>query len=169
MTVNGTTFPPLAVGLAVIGGLLLVGATSGNWVVTEQVREVGGVPLAEPEGTAGIALAARGIAAGVLAVLGGLGLIVARGRGRRVLGALLCLVGTVTVVVVAVGVVRALDAPGRLTTAPWVAGLGAVAIAGAGVVAWRRPAPPPALGARYSIDGAAGQDQGDWGLASDEP
>lgn len=161
--------PPLAVGLAVIGGLLLVGATSGNWVMAEQVREVGGVPLAEPEGTAGVELAAGGIATGVLAALGGLGLIAARGRGRRVLGALLCLVGAATIVVVAVGVVRALDEPGRLTAAPWVAGLGAVATAGAGVVAWRRPAPPPALSDRYSIDDPPGSDVGEWGIASDEP
>lgn len=161
--------PPLAVGLAVIGGLLLVGATSGSWVVAEQVREIGGVPLAEPEGTAGVELAALGIATGVLAALGGLGLIVARGRGRHVLGAVLCLVGAATGVVVAIGVVRALDEPGRLTAAPWVAALGAVATAGAGVVAWRRPAPRPALSERYSIDDSASSDVGEWGIASEEP
>lgn len=161
--------PPLAVGLAVIGGLLLVGATSGDWVVAEQVREVGGVPLTEPEGTAGVELAAQGIATGVVAALGGLGLIVARGRGRRVLGALLCLVAAATVVVVAVGVVRALGDPGQLTAAPWVAGLGALATAAAGVVAWRRPTPPPALSDRYSIDDPADSDVGEWGIASDEP
>lgn len=161
--------PPLAVGLAVVGGLLLVGATSGNWVVAEQLREVGGVPLAEPEGTAGVQLAAQGLATGVLAALCGLGLIVARGRGRRALGALLCLLGAATLVVVAVGGARALEEPGRLTAAPWVAGLGAVATVAAGVVAWRRPAPPPALSERYSIDEAEGQDDGEWEIASDEP
>lgn len=161
--------PPLAVGLAVIGGLLLVGATSANWVVAEQVREVGGVPLAEPEGTAGVELAAQGIATGVLAALGGLGLIVARGRGRRVLGALLCLVGAAAVGAVAVGVVRAVGARGGLTAAPWIAGLGAAATLTAGVVAWRRPAPLPALGDRYSIDDSTDSDIGEWGIASDEP
>lgn len=166
---HGRRSPPLAVALAVVGGLLLVGATSGNWVVAEQLREVGGVPLAVPEGTAGVELAAQGIATGVLAALGGLGLTVARGRGRRVLGALLCLVGAATVVVVALGVVRALEEPGGLTAGPWVAGLGAVATVAAGVLAWRRPAPPPALSERYSIDDATGQDDGEWGIASDEP
>lgn len=153
---------PVAVALAVAGGLLLAGATSGDWVIAERMREVGGVALVEPQATPGIAIAPQAVVAGVLAAFAGLALVLARGRGRRLVGAALVVVAAGAGGVLAAGVLRAAGEPGRMTVAPWVAGLGAVAVLAAGVVAWRRPAPPPALGQRYSLEGA---EDAEWDLA----
>lgn len=161
-------FPPVAVGLAVLGGLVLVGATSGNWVMAEGVRDVGGVELAAPQGTTGLELAPQGVAAGVLGALGGLALAGARGRGRRLIGILLLLAGLGAGVVAIMGVNRGLAEPGHLTAAPWIALGGAGMIVAAGVVAWRRPSPPPALGDRYTVEGDEAADDEEWRLASDE-
>lgn len=161
------TFPPVAVGLAVVGGLVLVGATSGNWVMAESVRDVGGVELVAPQGTTGLEVAPQAVAAGVLGALGGLALAVARGRGRRLIGVLLLVAGASACVVVGVGVTRSLAEPGRLTPAPWIALGGAGMVVAAGVVAWRRPSPPPALGDRYTVEGDEAADD-EWRLASDE-
>lgn len=158
---------PVAVGLAVIGGLLLVGAASTNWVVVEEARQIGGVPLVERQGTPGVELAPQGVAMGVLAAMGGLALVVVRGRGRRLLGLAVGATGIVAAMVVGSGVVRAADEPGHLTAAPWVAAAGAVAAVASGVVAWRRPAPAPVLGEQYSIDEEPDGDE-EWGVASDD-
>lgn len=160
--------PPLAVALAVVGGLVLVGATSGDWVAAERVRDVGGVELAAPQGTPGLELAAQAVAAGVLGALAGLALAVARGRGRRLIGGLLLLTGLVAAAVVALGVSRGLGEPGRLTPAPWVALAGAAMVGAAGIVALRRPAPPPALAQRYTLEGDEAAGDAEWRLASEE-
>lgn len=160
-------FPPVAVGLAVVGGLVLVGATSGNWVLAESVRDVGGVELVAPQGTTGLEMAPQGVAAGVLGALAGLALVVARGRGRRLIGVLLLLVGVAACVVVGIGVTRSLAEPGQLTPAPWIALVGAGMIVAGGAVAWRRPSPPRALGDRYTLEGDEAADD-EWRLASDE-
>lgn len=160
--------PPVAVALAVVGGLLLVGATSGNWVAAETVRDVGGVELVAPQGTPGLELAAQGVGAGVLAALAGLALAVARGRGRRLIGGLLLLTGLVAGGVVVLGVSRGLAEPGQLTPAPWIALGGAAIIGAAGIVALRRPSPPPVLGERYTLEGDEAADDREWRLASSE-
>lgn len=160
--------PPVAVGLAILGGLLLVGATSGDWVTAQELREIGGVPLVDDRATAGTVFAPQAVAAGLVATLAGLALIVVRGRGRRVLGLLLLATGTAAAGLVAVGIAQAAAAAGDLTAAPWVAAAGAAATVGAGAVAWGRPAPPPALGERYSIDPDPARDEGEWDAASDE-
>lgn len=165
---SGRGTPPLAVALAVVGGLVLVGATSGNWVVAEGVRDVGGVELVVPQGTPGLRLAPQGVAAGVLAALAGLALAVARGRGRRLIGGLLVLTGLVAAAVVGLGVSRGLAEPGQLTPAPWIALGGAATVGAAGIAAWRRPAPPPALGDRYTLEGDEAADDAEWRLASSE-
>lgn len=162
-------FPPVAVGLGVLGGLLLVGATSSDWVIAEHLRQIGGVPLAEPRGTAGVELAPHGVVAGLLAAGAGLALIAARGRGRRLLGVVLVIVGSVAGAFVVAGMRLALAEPGQLTPAPWVAACGALATVVAGAMAWRRPAPPPALSQRYSIDAGDADGDREWGVASDEP
>ncbi|HVL99421.1 MAG TPA: Trp biosynthesis-associated membrane protein [Egibacteraceae bacterium] len=154
---------PLAAALAVVGGLVLAGATTGDWVVADRVREVGGVALVDPRATPGVAMAPQAVAAGVLGTFAGLALAVARGRGRRLVGALLVIVGVGGGAVLAAGVTRAAREPGDLTAAPWIAAAGAAALVAAGVVAWRRPAPPPALGKRYSLEGA--EDDDEWELA----
>lgn len=159
---------PVAVGLALVGGLVVAGATSGHWVTAEELRAVGGVEVREPQGTAGIDLAPQGVAAGVLGALGGLALVVARGRGRRLVGVLLGLTGVATVGIVALGVRAALDEPGQLTAAPGLAVLGGLAVAAGGLVALRRPAPPPVLGARYSIDEDAATEDDEWGMAGED-
>lgn len=159
---------PVAVGLAVMGGLLVAGATSGHWVTAEELREVGGVQLTQPQGTPGIEIAPQGVAAGMLGALGGLGLLVARRRGRRLVGGLLLATGAATLVVVALGMRVALAEPGQLTVAPALAVLGGVAIAAGGVVALRRPAPPSALGSRYSIDEAPGTEDDEWDVAGED-
>lgn len=161
-------FPSIAVGLGVIGGLLLVGATSASWVMAERLREIGGVPLTEPQGVAGVELAPRAVAAGVLTALCSLALTVVRGRGRRLVGAALVVVGGSALAFVIGGVVGAGSEPGQLTPAPWVAVAGALAAVAAGVLAWRRPTPPPTLGSRYTLE--AGEDDGDgeWSAAADE-
>lgn len=160
--------PPLAVALAVVGGLVLVGATSGNWVAAETVRDVGGVELVAPQGTPGLELAAQGVAAGVLAALAGLALAIARGRGRRLVGALLLVTGVAAGAVVTIGIFRGLAEPGQLTPAPWIALGSAVTIGAAGVVAWRRPSPPPVLGERYTLEADEAADDREWRLASSE-
>lgn len=160
--------PPLAVGLAVLGGLLLVAATSGDWVTVEEVRAIGGVPLTEEQGTAGTELAPQGLALGVLAALLGLALVLGRGRTRRLLGLLLLVDAALAAAAVASGTIRAVSEPGRLGAGPWVAAVGTIAVLAAGVVAWRLPAPRPALGSRYSIDSGEPED-GEWSSASGEP
>lgn len=160
--------PSIAVGLGVIGGLLLVGATSASWVMAERLREIGGVPLTEPQGLAGVELAPRAVAAGVLAALCSLALTVVRGRGRRLVGAVLVAVGSGALAFVVGGVVRAASEPGQLTPAPWVAVAGALAAVAAGALAWRRPSPPPALGSRYTLEAAEDDGDGEWGAAADE-
>ncbi len=165
---SGRRVPPVAVGLAVVGGLLLVGATSSDWVTADHLREVGGVPLAEVRGTAGVAVAPQAVACGVLAAVAGLALIVARGRGRRLLGVLLVVVGALAGGFVAAGILRAAAEPGQPTAAPLAAAGGATAIMAAGMVAWRRPAPPPTLSDRYTVDTSDADDDGEWRTASDE-
>lgn len=160
--------PPFAVASAVVGGLVLVGATSGDWVAAETVRDVGGVELVAPQGTPGLELAAQGVATGVLAALAGLALAVARGRGRRLIGGLLLLTGLAAGAVVIIGVTRALAEPGHLTPAPWIALGGAVTIGAAGILAWRRPSPQPVLGERYTLEGDEAADDREWRLASGE-
>lgn len=159
---------PVAVGLAVVGGLLLVGATSGTWLVDERVREVGGVELADPHSTPGVDLAPQAVAVGVAAALSSLGLVIARGRGRRVLGAFIAGLGAVGAAVVAAGIAAGADAGGTLTAAPWFALTGALAVVAAGAVAWRRPAPPPVLGPRYSLDDDEVDSGAEWEIGSDE-
>lgn len=164
---SGRGSSPLAVGFAVLGGLLLVAAASGDWVTLEEVRAIGGVPLVEEQGTAGIELAPQAVAIGVLAAALGLALIVVRGRGRRLLGLLLAAVGVLGAASVAVGTVRAMSEPGHVAAAPWVAAGGSAVVLAAGLVAWRQPPPRPVLSARYSIDSDEPED-GEWGAASDE-
>lgn len=159
---------PVAVVLAVFGGLLVVGATSAQWVEVEQVREVGGVELTEAEGIPGVELAPRAVPAGVLGAGAGLVLTVARRRARRPVGLLVLAAGAAAAVLAGTGTVAAIGEPGALTPAPGLAVTGAAGLVAAGTIALRRPAPAPVLGSRYSVEASTGAADDEWGLASDE-
>lgn len=158
---------PVAVALAVVGGLLVVGGTSADWVTAEHVREVGGVAVPTVDRTAGIDLAPRAAPAGLLAVVLGLVLLVAPRRARRVLAAVVVLTGGGALGLVVAGLAGAAARPGDLTAAPGVAAAGAAAVVVAGVLGLLRARRAPALGPRYSVEGAPAADD-EWGLASDE-
>lgn len=158
---------PVAVALAVVGGLLVVGGTSADWLTADRVRDVGGVAVPATERTPGIDVVPRAAPVGVTAVVLGLALLLAPRRVRRAVGVLLALAGLAGLGLLVAGIVGALDRPGALTTAPWVAVVGAVGTGAAGVLALLRPRTAPALGPRYSLEGRDEADD-EWGLASDE-
>lgn len=138
--------------LAALGGLILAGATAADWLVAEDVRTVGGVPLRETVGTSGTVFAGGALVAGIAVVL--LALLALAVRSRW-LGLGLLLSGVFGLGAVAAGLLRTLSTgDGQGTVTPWPA----LAVAAGGLVvtagwlAWRRPPKARVLGARYTVD-----------------
>lgn len=138
--------------LAGIGGLLAAGGTVAEWVRRDEVRDVGGVLLPEVTGVPGTRFAGGLVGVGVAAVVLGAALLVARGRARAALGAVLGLAGLAGLGLLTAGLAAAAARPGGLTAGPGVTGLGLAAVLGGAVAAVRRPAARPSLPARYALD-----------------
>jgi hypothetical protein len=156
----------LGVVLGLCGGLLLVGGTFAAWVVDRQTDEVAGVPIESAVTTNGYELAPLALPLGLVALLVSLVLALPLGRARRLLGIGLGVVGVLAVVVVVVGIIRALEVEGGLMPGVGTASAGALAVLGAGAAALR-PAPAPRLSARYDLDDDVDEDA-EWELASVE-
>lgn len=137
--------------LATVGGLLMAGGSTGNWVVETVRTDLGGVARTDEVVTPGVELAGALLPLGVVAVAGGLAAFVVTGRLRRTLGVLLVLLGLAALVVAGFGVAEAANLDGDIGTAAFVAALGALSVAVAGVLALR-PAGPARLPARYELD-----------------
>ncbi len=159
----------LAVALAALGGLALVGGTTADWIRLEQVREVGGVRLGGSTGVAGTEVAGPLVGLGIAAIALALGLLVARGRLRRAVAVLLAAAGLVSAVVVAAGLSEAAGRPGSVAAGPGVAALGAAAVLLAAAVALRRPAARATLPPRYDLDLQEEAGASEWDRASVEP
>lgn len=153
--------------LAVLGGLLLAGGTSADWVVVEVAREVGGITVPRTSSTPGLAYAPLAVPLGVVAAL--LGPVLTLRRARRLVGVLLSLLGAGGLIVVVAGIVRT-TGEGALAAGPGVAAAGALTVLGGGLLAVRR-AEAPAAGSRYTVEaarsGQAGEDR-EWQLASED-
>lgn len=156
----------LAVALVLGGGLVLAAATAADWTAEVTTRDVGGVPIRDVETTPGTEFAAGLVRNGLLAVLGAVGLLVLRGLGKRIVGGLLSALGLFALVTAVAGWRAASGQTGDLTAAPLLAGIGALLVAGGGLLAAVRPGPPPALGPRYSLD--EDEPDAEWDVASDE-
>jgi hypothetical protein len=158
----------LAAVLVPAGGLLLAGATGADWVREEVTREVGGVPVTEVETTPGTTYAPVAFRNGLIALAGGLGMLLLRGTAKRIVGAAATALGVLGGWAVATGWREAAADPGEPSAAIAFAGIGALAVVVGGLHAAMRPAPPPTLGARYSIDEDEADDEWD-AAAGDEP
>ncbi len=157
-----------AVALAVVGGLLLAGASAGDWVLTERADQVGGIALSEVVRSQGYDLAPLALPFGLLAAVLAVPLAMLRGTARRLVGSVLVALGGAACLTVVSGYLRARGIEGTLSALPGLAFAGAVAVAAAGLFALRRPRPPRALGARYDLEAREADDE--WELASeDEP
>ncbi|MPZ88396.1 MAG: hypothetical protein GEU81_10025 [Nitriliruptorales bacterium] len=156
--------------LTSVGGLLLAGGGSADWVREEIVRSVGGVPLTEVVTTAGTAVAPEALGIGVAALLLGLVLLIVRGAGRRWVGLIVLVTGAAATASVAVRTVEAAGRSGALAEGPAVAGVGALAILAGGLGAVRAVSARPGLSSRYSIDEQNHVDEAnEWHTASVEP
>ena len=155
---------PAAALLAVVGGLVLLGAVTASWAEGVVVRDVAGAEVTETAAVAGAELAPVALGAGLLAGLAGIALVPARGRLRRLAGLLLLALGLLAGVDVVRGALAAAQR-GALTAAPALAGLAVVAMLAGGALALRRDRPPPALPARFDLDEA--EEAGEWSQAVD--
>jgi tryptophan-associated transmembrane protein len=152
----------VTVGLAVVGGLLLVGGTTANWTQLEVTRQIGGIAVSDTSGVAGLRFAPLGVPLGILVLICGPALALA--RSRRVIGAALALLGIAGIAVLTTGTVQAAEAAGALTAGPVAAGAGALCAVVAGLLALRRP-PAAAPSSRYTVEGVADRE---WDLAAEE-
>jgi hypothetical protein len=156
----------LALVLGVGGGLALAGASLASWARQVRTDDVAGIPVDSEVVTLGVELAPLALPAGIVAAALGFALAIRVDRVRRAVGALLVLAGGFGLVVVARGGVAAAEL-GALGSGTIVAGVSAVAVAAAGLLAIRPTAPPPpALPARYDLD--ADDADREWDLASVE-
>jgi hypothetical protein len=154
--------------VAVVAGLLLLLSSAAGWVDGVDARDVGGVVVREPTSTSGTQFAPSGVVVGLVALLAGVALGFLRNTARRVGGAVVALTGILAIVVIVGGLVRASDAEGTMTPAPFLALVCAVAIIAAGLIALRGPGRPPAA-SRYRVEGERPEDD-EWSLAAgDEP
>jgi hypothetical protein len=152
----------VTVGLAVVGGLLLVGGTTANWTQLEVTRQIGGIAVSDTSGVVGLRFAPLAVPLGVLVLICGPALALA--PSRRVTGAALALLGVTGTAVLTAGAVRAAQAAGALTAGPAVAGAGALCAIVAGLLVLRRP-PAAAPRSRYTVEGVADRE---WDLAAEE-
>jgi hypothetical protein len=157
-----------AVGLTVLGGLLLAGGTSASWVRDATVRDVAGVAVAAETNVPGTRLEGWLVGAGVAAVLCGLALLLPAPRLRRALAVLTAAVGLAGLAGVTRGALRAVELPGALSSGPGIAAVGALAVLAGAVLVLRRPREHPALPPRYDLD-AEDASQHEWQRASVEP
>jgi hypothetical protein len=148
--------------LAVVGGLLLVGGTVGDWVVVEVMREVGDVVIRETRRTPGAVYAPGAIPLGVLALIGAP--LVAWSRARRVAALALLAVALAAAAQLAVGGVRATAARGPVASGLAIAAAGAACVGASGVLALRRR-PGPREESRYTVEGVEDRE---WELAADD-
>jgi predicted ribosomally synthesized peptide with SipW-like signal peptide len=152
----------VTIGLAVVGGLLLVGGTLANWTQLEVTRQIGGIAVSDTNGVAGVQFAPLGVPLGVLVLICGPALALA--PSRRMTGAALALLGIAGIAVLTAGAVQAAAAAGALTMGPAVAGAGALCGLVAGLLTlWRPPAATPS--SRYTVEGVADRE---WDLAAEE-
>jgi hypothetical protein len=148
--------------LAVVGGLLVVGGTVGDWVVIEVMREVGDVVIRETRRTSGAVYAPGAIPLGVLAVMGAP--LVAWSRARRIAGLALLAVALAAAAQLAVGAARAAAARGPVASGAVIAGAGAACVGASGVLALRRRRGPREE-SRYTVEGFEDRE---WELAADD-
>lgn len=154
-----------AVLLAVTGGLLLAAGVTGPWAVSEVREAVGPVELARHESVGGVELAGAALPLGLAGCLAGLALLVVAGRLRRAVAWAVVAGGAASLVVVGVGIARALGQPGRLGTAALAAAAGGAVLTAGGLVGTGR-ARRPRLPERYDVDTGTADDE--WNLASAE-
>lgn len=169
--------------LAVLGGLLLCGATVAAWVVEVDARDVAGIPLQDIRSQPGTAFAPAAVPLGLAAIVAGV-LAGVPGRVGRVVAVAVVVLGTGSAAVWAVGWSRAAAATGGLQPAVQAAGAGALAVLAAGVLRLL-PARRPRAGAggaassgpdrggapsRYTVEGlgVADGDDGEWVAAAVE-
>lgn len=156
--------------LTSLGGLVLAGGGSAEWVREEAVRDVAGVPLDEVITTPGTEVAPEVLAIGMAALLLALPLLVVRRSGRRWLGMFVMVTGVAAAIIVALRTIAAAGVPGDLAAGPAVAALGALMVVAGGLATLRTPAARPGLPSRYSIDEEEAPSEADeWHAASVEP
>lgn len=152
--------------VATVAGLVLLLAAAGAWVAGEDARDVGGVLVTEPIALSGTQFAPTAVVFGLAGLLQGVALGAARGAPRRIVAGLLGATAVGAIVVLGVGISRALRADGVLTPAPYFALAAAGALLVAGVAAFRSPGRPPDR-SRYRVaDERAADDE--WTLAANE-
>lgn len=153
--------------VALLAGLVLLGAGAAEWVAGTATRDIGGVVVREQTGASGTTFAPLAVAFGLGGLFGGALLAVTRSGLRRMLGGVVAAAGAGGLAVVVAGTLEASAAEGRLTPAPFFAMTAAAAVAVAGVAALRglRPAPPAA--SRYRVEDERPADD-EWTLAAGE-
>src|SRR5687768_8196328 len=155
--------PPV---LGMVAGLVLLLGSAAGWVDVVEKRDVGGVTVAEPSSVSGTTYAPAAVAIGLGVVVAGALLAVARGELRRLVALILICAGPGALIVLLLGLTRALADDGTLTPAPFLASAAGVAILFAGLSAGFGPRrPPPA--SRYRVEGEQPGDD-EWTLAADE-
>jgi hypothetical protein len=150
--------------VATVAGLVLLLAAAGAWVAGEDARDVGGVVVTEPVSISGTQFAPTAVVFGLAGLFGGIALGLLRGAARRVAAALVSLTAVTAVVVLAVGLGRAMEADGALTPAPWFALAAALGLLVAGGAALRAPRRPPDR-SRYRVEAERAEDD-EWTLAA---
>jgi hypothetical protein len=149
--------------VGIIAAVVFAGTLASAWVEQRLTRTVGDVAVDEMLTTTGMELVPLGVVAGLTAVVCGVVVLVTRGVARRVAAVLLAASGGGLVVTAGLGAVRATAMEGRITPAPWAAGLSALVAVAAGALAWgstgRR------MPARYDVDPPP--DDREWQMAAD--
>ena len=153
--------PPV---LGMVAGLVLLLASAGGWVDVVEERDVGGVAVTEPRSVPGTTYAPAAVAIGLGVVAAGALLAVARGALRRLLGMMLLCAGPGALVVLLLGLTRAMAAEGALTPAPFLAAAAGVAVLCAGLSAAFGPRRPPPK-SRYRVESEQPGDD-EWTLAA---
>lgn len=152
--------------LVAVAGIVLLLAGGAGWVSGTDSREIGGVVVDEPVDRPGTEYAPVVVVFGLVGLLGGAALAAVRGRGRRILGAVVAVTGLVATGLVGLGIAGASAAAGGLTPAPLLSLVAAAALAAGGLLAVRGPARPPGA-SRYRVEQELAADD-EWDLAADD-
>lgn len=156
-----------AVLLGLVGGLMLLGGTTGAWISERVVTDVAGVQIETVEVRSGAEFAAVALPLGLAAVVASLALALPSSRVRRALGIGLVLAGLVAAIAVGLGAVEAARVGLGLEAPVVAAAAGAMGVTAAGLLSLRAAA-PPRLSARYDLDAEDPDDEWDLASADDE-
>lgn len=150
--------------LMVGGGMSVAAAATAPWVSRTVTRTIGTAPVTETVTTSGLEFTSLPLPLGLVVALLGLLSAALRGRPGRAL-AVAALAAALTALAAALrGMSAAAAAPGDLTTAPGLVGLGCAAAIGGALLALRAGRPRTALPDRFDIDAV---EEDEWTSAVD--